>query len=173
MGVAAALAWLLAGLLVDDAAGYAPIVAIGALGLGRERRLGRSALMLAGLFLGVVSAEVAGPVIGRGWWQIGLMLALTALVAGAVVDRELAVTYASINVIVLVTIPGQEGWVPDRMIAGLAGIIVAVAVMLLLLPPRPVAIVRRRLERATHSSVEALEATARALERDHRTNDDD
>lgn len=168
MGVAAALAWLIAGVLVADAAGYAPIVAIGALGLGRERRLSRSGLMLAGLFLGVVAAELAGPVIGRGWWQIGLMLAITALVTGAVVDRELAVTYAAINVVVLVTIPGQEGWVPDRMIAGVAGVAVAVAVMLLLLPPRPVAIVTRRLERATRSSIEALEATALALDRDAR-----
>lgn len=171
MGVAAALAWLVAGALVDDAAGYAPIVAIGALGLGRERRLGRSGLMIAGLFLGVIAAEIAGPLIGRGWWQIGLMLALTTLAAGSIVDRDLAVTYAAINVIVLVTIPGQEGWVPDRLISGLAGVGVAVAVILLLLPPRAIAIMQRRLERAARSSVEALEATATALRDENGSSD--
>lgn len=163
MLVAGALAYFVARRLDLGSASYAPIVAIGALGLGRERRLGRSALMLAGLALGVVTAEIATPLLGVGWWQLGLLVGVTALVAGAFVDRELAVTYAVINVVVLVTLPGSEGWVPDRLVSGTVGVGIAVTVMLVVLPPHPTLIVRRRLRRSIDLAREAIESTTDQL----------
>lgn len=163
MGLAASLAWALANQIAGDAAGYAPITAIAALGLGRERRLGRSSMLVGGLLLGVVAAEIVTPIMGSGWWQIGVLMALSAVVAGAVIGNELAVTYATINAILLLTTPGSDGWIPSRLIAGLAGVLAALAVMLLFLPPRPVRMVSRRLRRSAQRAAEALDATARVL----------
>ena len=163
MGVAGALAWYVTTELSVGAASYAPITAIGALGLGRERRISPSVLMMAGLFVGVIAAEIATPLIGVGWWQLGLMLAATAIIAGAIVDRDLAVTYAVINAVVLVTAPGTEGWVPDRLISGLIGVGTAVLVMLVAMPPDPTRIATTRLRRVVELSVEALDETVTTL----------
>lgn len=166
IGLAAGLAHLVAGVSVPSAQVYAPIVAVGAIGLGRERRMSRSALMIAGLFLGVVAAELATPLVGNGWWQVGAMVVVTALAAGTLIDRDLAVTYAVINAIVLVALPGSEGWVPDRLVAGALGALVALVVLLLVVPPRSAHLIRRRLRRATDLSAEALDQTAALLRGD-------
>lgn len=163
MGIAAALAWLAAGHVVVDSAVYAPITAIGALGLGRERRLSRAGLLIGGLFLGVAAAEVVTPLIGTGWWQIGALMTASALIAGALIGRELAVTYAAINAVVLLTVPGSEGWLPSRLIAGLIGVATAVAVMLVIAPVRPVRLTTNRLRRACRRATAALDETARVL----------
>lgn len=163
IGLAAGLAHLVASATVPAAQVYAPIVAVGAIGLGRERRLARSALMIAGLFLGVVAAELATPLVGNGSWQVGAMVVVTALAAGTLVDRDLAVTYAVINAIVLVALPGSEGWMPDRLVAGAIGALVALVVLLLVVPPRSAHLIRRRLRHATELGAEALVRTATLL----------
>lgn len=163
MGTAAAIAWWIARQAAGNAASYAPITAIVALGLGRERRLGRSALLTSGLLLGVVAAEVATAVLGVGWWQVGLCMTAAAVVAGALIGRDLAVTYAAINAVVLLTTPGSGGWFPSRVVAGLVGVATALTVMLLVAPARPVDLVRRRLGRATERADDALTAAADAL----------
>jgi uncharacterized membrane protein YgaE (UPF0421/DUF939 family) len=163
MGVAAALSWWIAHQVARDAASYAPITAIVGLGLGRERRLGRSAILATGLFLGVIAAELATIVIGAGWWQVGLCMTLTAVVAGALIGHDLAVTYAAINTVVLLTTPGGHGWFPSRLVAGLVGVLVALTVLLLIAPARPAHLVRRRLGRAAERAGAAMDATADAL----------
>ena len=171
MGIAAALAWWAAGHVAGSAAGYAPITAIVALGLGRERRLGRSALLVGGLLLGVILAEFATALIGVGWWQIGLCMTLAAIVAGVLIGHDLAVSYAAINAVVLLTTPGADGWMPSRLIAGFVGIAVAVVVLLLIAPARPVHLVERRLGRAAERARQAIDATAHSLA--HGLDDDD
>lgn len=171
MGVAAALAWWTAGHLAGNAASYAPITAIVALGLGRERRLGRSALLVGGMFLGVVFAELATALIGIGWWQIGVCMTLAAIVAGVLLGRDLAVTYAAINAAVLLITPGNDGWLPSRLIAGIVGVAVALVVLLLIAPARPVHLVKRRLGRAADRARQVLDATAHSLT--HGLSDDD
>ena len=166
MGVAASLAWVLAGTIAADAAGYAPITAIAALGLGRERRLSRSAVMVGGLLVGVVGAEIVTPIIGTGWWQIGILMSISAIVAGSVIGHELAVTYATINAVVLLTTPGSDGWVPNRLIAGLTGVVAALGVMLLIAPARPVHLIEHRLGRAVDRATTALRTTAARLRAD-------
>ncbi len=163
MGVAAAVSWWIARQLAPGAAAYAPITAVGALGLGHERRLSRSAVLVAGLFVGVVAADVLAPLVGAGTWQIGVIMAITALVTGMLIDRELAVTYATINAVVLATIPGSEGWFPDRVLAGLVGVWTALTVIFGVLPPDPAALIRNRFRKATRRATEALEIAATVL----------
>ena len=170
MGVAAGLSWWVAGHVAGNAASYAPITAIVALGLGRERRLGRSALLVGGMFLGVVLAEIATAFLGVGWWQIGLCMTLAAVVAGVLIGHDLAVTYAAINAVVLLTTPGSDGWLPSRLIAGIVGVAVALAVLLVIAPARPVHLVERRLGRAADRARDVMEATAHSLA--HRLHDD-
>jgi hypothetical protein len=83
------------------------------MGLGRERRISRSVVLLSGLVLGTAVADVAGSAFGLGWWQIGVVLGVTAVLAGLLFDRELAVTYATINAVVLNGIPASDGMVAD------------------------------------------------------------
>lgn len=171
MGIAAAASWWLASRVANDAAGYAPITAIVGLGLGRERRLGRAALLVSGLLLGVVAAEIATAAIGAGWWQVGVSMTVAAACTAALIGRDLAVTYAAINAVVLLTTPGSDGWFPSRLVAGLVGVAVAVAVMLVVAPARPVHLVRHRLGRAAARAGEALATSADDLE--HGLDEDD
>lgn len=163
MAIASALSWAVAARVAGDAASYAPIAAIVALGLGRERRLSRSALMIAGLFVGVIAAEILTPLIGSGWWQIGLVMGSTAVVTGALVGRDLAVTYATINAVVLLTTPGSEGWLPSRLVSGIVGVGAALVVLLVVAPPRPVHLIRHRVTEAARAAGDALRATATVL----------
>lgn len=163
IGLAAGLAHLVATALDLDAGLYAPIIAVGALGLGREHRLAPAALMIGGLFVGAVAAEIATPVLGSGWWQVAAMVSITAIATGTLVDRDLAVSYAVLHAIILISLPGSEGLVPGRLLAGVVGAATALVVLLLIMPPRPARMVRRRLRRAVDLGATALRSTADVL----------
>jgi len=176
MAMAVALSWALSGLVFDRPVGYAPITAIVAMGLGRERRLWRSAIVVAGLIVGIAIAEAGGRFLGVGWWQIGAILGVSALVGGLVFDTQLAVTYAAINAVVLHGAPGSEGWVPNRAIDGVIGVAAALVVTYVLFPPDPVAEIRMRIRQAGAVIRHGLEATATTLRdpadnRDRRSDD--
>lgn len=163
MGVAAAVSWLASTWVFGDAVGYAPITAIVAMGLGRERRIGRSIVLVSGLVVGIAVAEVAARIVGIGWWQVGLILGISAVVAGIVFDVQLAVTYAAINAVVLFGTPGNEGWLPDRAVDGVIGVASAFLVTYVLVPPRPDAEIAVRMRKVTGVAVDALGGAARLL----------
>ncbi|NND76392.1 MAG: hypothetical protein HKN44_15445 [Ilumatobacter sp.] len=164
MTVAAALAYLAATVVAEQSASYAPITAVAAIGFGRERRIERGGLLIAGLAVGVVVAEATSAWLGSVWWQVGLVLGISALIAGVVLDAELAVAYAAINAAVLIAVPGSEGWVPERAIAAAVGVLVAVAVVLLLMPPSPHRQLRVGLRRLGSAAADAAQAAVAALE---------
>jgi uncharacterized membrane protein YccC len=166
MGVAAALAWSLAQLLLDAPGGYAPITAIVAMGLGRERRIWRSVMLLGGLLLGTAVADVAGSAFGLGWWQVGLVLGATAILAGLLFDRELAVSYATINAVVLNGIPASDGWVPTRLLDGALGVAAALVVTYGVVPSRPHHQLAGRLRRLGVRAADGLEFAAEGLRSD-------
>ncbi len=169
MAMAAGLAWLFSHALLDSPAGYGPITAIVAMGLGRERRIWRSVVLIGGLLLGTVVAEIAGSAFGVGWWQVGMILGASGLLAGVLFDRELAVTYATINAVVLYGIPGSEGWLPTRVLDGLLGVGAALVVTFGIAPSRPHRQLADRLRRVARRAADGLELAARAL----RSNLDD
>jgi uncharacterized membrane protein YccC len=166
MGVAAGLAWLLAHVLLDAPGGYAPITAIVAMGLGRERRISRSVVLLGGLVLGTAVADVAGSAFGLGWWQVGLVLGVTAVLAGVLFDRELAVTYATINAVVLNGIPASDGWVPTRLLDGALGVAAALVVTYGVVPSRPHHQLAGRLRTLAVRAADGLELAADQLRSD-------
>jgi uncharacterized membrane protein YgaE (UPF0421/DUF939 family) len=163
MAMAAGLAWLLAQTVLDSPAGYAPITAIVAMGLGRERRIWRSVVLIGGLLLGALVAEIAGHAFGVGWWQVGLVLGMSGLVAGVLFDKDLAVTYATINAVVLYAIPGSEGWLPTRVLDGILGVAAALVVTFGIAPSRPHRQLADRLRRVASRAADGLELAAEAL----------
>jgi uncharacterized membrane protein YgaE (UPF0421/DUF939 family) len=166
MAMAAGLAWLLANTLLESPAGYAPITAVVAMGLGRERRIWRSVVLIGGLLLGTVVAEIAGHALGVGWWQVGIVLGASGLLAGLLFDRDLAVTYATINAVVLYGIPGSHGWLPTRVIDGLLGVAAALVVTFGVAPSRPHRQLAGRLRTVAGQAADGLELAAEALRSD-------
>ncbi len=166
MAVAAGLAWLLAHEFLDSPGGYGPITAIVAMGLGRERRIWRSVVMIGGLLLGTAVAELAGAALGIGWWQVGVILGVSGLAAGLLFDKELAVTYATINAVVLHSIPGSEGWVPTRLLDGALGVLSALVVTFVIAPSRPRRQLAARLRTVADAAADGLETSADQLRLD-------
>jgi uncharacterized membrane protein YgaE (UPF0421/DUF939 family) len=163
MAVAAGASWLVSTWVFGAPVGYAPITAIVAMGLGRERRIGRSIVLVAGLVVGIAVAEIAARLVGTGWWQVGLILGISALIAGVVFDVQLAVTYAAINAVVLFGTPGADGWIPDRAVDAVIGVVVAFVVTYLVVPPRPDAEIAVRMHTVADVAVTALGDAARLL----------
>jgi uncharacterized membrane protein YgaE (UPF0421/DUF939 family) len=163
MAMAAGLAWLLSHTLLDSPAGYAPITAIVAMGLGRERRIWRSVVLIGGLLLGTVVAEIAGHALGVGWWQVGMVLGVSGLLAGLLFDKELAVTYATINAVVLYGIPGSEGWLPTRVLDGILGVAAALVITFGVAPSRPHRQLAERLRTVADRAADGLELACEAL----------
>ncbi len=163
MALAAGLAWLLSHTLLDSPGSYAPITAIVAMGLGRERRIWRSVVLIGGLLLGTLVAELAGQVLGVGWWQVGMVLGVSGLLAGLLFDKELAVTYATINAVVLYGLPGSEGWLPTRVLDGIVGVGAALVVTFGIAPSRPRRQLAARLRRVADRAADGLESAAQAL----------
>lgn len=166
MAMAAGLAWLLSQTLLDSPAGYAPITAIVAMGLGRERRIWRSVVLIGGLMLGTLVAELAGNAFGVGWWQVGMVLGVSGLLAGLLFDKDLAVTYATINAVVLYGIPGSEGWLPTRVLDGILGVAAALVITFGIAPSRPHRQLANRLRAVSSSAADGLELAAEELRRD-------
>ncbi len=163
MAMAAGLARLVTHALLDSPGGYAPITAIVAMGLGRERRIWRSVVMLGGLLLGAAVAEVGSSALGVGWWQVGLVLGVSGLLAGVIFDKELAVTYATINAVVLFILPGSEGWVPTRLLDGALGVAAALVVTFGVAPSRPRHQLSDRLRTVANRSADGLGAACEQL----------
>lgn len=165
MALAAALAWVLSHTLLESPGSYGPITAVAAMGLGRERRIWRSVVLVGGLLVGTLVAELAGYVFGIGWWQIGLVLGVSGLLAGLLFDLELAVTYATINAVVLYGLPGSEGWAPTRLLDGMLGVGAALIVTFGVAPSRPHRKLAARLRTVAGQAADGLELAAQALRR--------
>jgi uncharacterized membrane protein YgaE (UPF0421/DUF939 family) len=146
---------------------FAAVAAWVCLGFSFDRELRRVAEVAIGVAVGVWMGDVVVHLIGSGWWQLTVVLLVSALL-GRFIDRgPLLVTQAGVQAIVVVGLPAavaSEGAI-GRWTDALVGGLVALAITLLT-PDDPRRRLRALASEATIELAETLESVARGL-RDH------
>lgn len=143
--IAAALAWWVASEWIGHIDPFfAPIAAVISLGLGLGQRLRRSMELMVGVSIGIGVADLLVSLIGRGPWQLAVVVAL-AMAAAVLADPGplTPMQAASSAVLVVALVPvhtgpetqigpltfGPGGIVPDRMVDAVIGGIVGLMVV--------------------------------------------
>lgn len=131
--VAASLAWVVAKYVVGHSTPFfAPIAAVVSLGTSYGQRLRRVAEVTVGVAVGVFLADLLVLVLGTGWWQIGVIVALAMSAAFLLDASGLLVTQAAVQSIIVVTLLPQPGqallrWT-DALIGGAVALVAAAVV---------------------------------------------
>jgi uncharacterized membrane protein YgaE (UPF0421/DUF939 family) len=164
--VAAVAAWALAvALLPNDRPAFASIAAIVVLGATYGRRRRNAIELLGGVMLGIAIATGLVFLIGSGPLQIGLLVILAMTAALVFRGGELLVGEAAISAILIASFdPGGGSYSADRILEGLIGGGIGLAVASFLLPPDPVAMVGQVAQTVFGKLGRTLEETAAALE---------
>ena len=164
---AAVGAWCVALLLLPtDRPAFASIAAIICLGATHGKRRLRAVELISGVILGIAVASVLVFVIGTGPLQIAVLVILAMTAALVFRGGELLTNEAAISAILIASVdPTTSGFSADRILEGLIGGGVGLAVASLLLPPDPVAMVSQvaqtmfgKLGRSLEEAADALEA---------------
>lgn len=143
--LAAGAAWFIAADVLDHPTPFfAPIAAVVSLGTSYGQRLRRVAEVTLGVAIGVLIADVLVLVMGSGWWQLTLIVALAMTAAFLLDGGQLFVTQAAVQAIVVSTLlpdPGQGlvRWT-DALVGGAVALVAATVV--------PAAPLRRPREQA-------------------------
>lgn len=104
----------------------AATVTVSSLGLVRDARPRRVLETVIGMLIGILVAEVLLLVAGAGWWQLGLALAMTLVVARFLSDQPSFAIAAGIQSIIVVVIPANAPMLRlvDGVIGGAAALLV-------------------------------------------------
>jgi uncharacterized membrane protein YgaE (UPF0421/DUF939 family) len=125
--VAAGVAWFLARDVFDHPTPFfAPVAAVVSLGMSYGQRLRRVAEVTLGVAVGVAVADLLVVVLGNGWWQMTLIVALSMSVALLLDTGRLLVTQAAVQSIVVAAVVPQPGQAVLRWTDALIGGAVAV-----------------------------------------------
>lgn len=165
--IAAGLSWFVAhNVLGHIQPFFAPIAAVVVLAVSVGSRLRRAMELVAGNAVGILLGEVIIVVIGRGAWQVALVVLLAILLAvfagGAAPLISQAASSASL---VATLIPFGENYFFSRFVDAVVGGSIGVGVMALLLPLNPLTVVQRAAGPILSELAAGLTATARALEK--------
>lgn len=166
LSIAPALAWWLSMQVFGHGqAFFAPIAAILTLTVGVGQRLSVVVEIIIGAALGILIGELLILSIGRGSWQLLLVLALAVLCARFLRLPGIAVTQAVISAVLLVAIVPDAGS-PDpalnRFIDALLGGAVGLA-MIVLIPANPVREMDLGMRRLLDELADILDKAAQAL----------
>jgi uncharacterized membrane protein YgaE (UPF0421/DUF939 family) len=162
---AVAAYWLAALLLPSERPAFASIAAVVVLGSTYGRRRRNAFELLGGIMLGITVASVLVFLIGSGPLQIGLLVILAMTAALAFRGGELLVNEAAISAILIASFASTtSGFSADRILEGLIGGGIGLAVASFLLPPDPVAMVGQVAQTVFGKLGRTLEETAGALE---------
>jgi len=167
--LAAGVAYLLARyVLGHEQPFFAPVAAWVLLGFTPQRDVRRVSEMAVGVAVGVAMGDLIVHLIGSGWWQLTVVLFISAVAARFIDRGPLLVTQAGVQAVIVVGLPSVSGGPLGRWTDALIG--GGVALLVALLTPgdtrrRP----RALAEQATTELAETLETLARGL----RTRDPD
>jgi uncharacterized membrane protein YgaE (UPF0421/DUF939 family) len=162
--VAAGLAWLLARELLGHAAPYfAPIVALVSLGTSYGQRLRRVFEVTVGVAIGVFLGDVYTHVLGRGAWQITVMIGLAMMIALLLDASPLLVNQVAIqSLVVVMVLPNPDAaflrWT-DALVGGAVALLAAAVVpgAPLRRPREQAAVVVRRISALLRASADSVE----------------
>ncbi len=165
--LAAVAAWLIATEVVGHLQPFfAPVAAVVTVtaGLGQRRRV--MIELVLGVSVGILVGELLISLIGRGSWQLGLVVALAAVTAVLLDVGRLAVVQASTSAILLVTVTPTAGATGSAAVDRFVDALVGGAVGLLataLVPANPVRRLDREVSAVLGELSALLEASAKAL----------
>jgi len=165
--VAATAAWCLAVVVLPDGRpSFASIAAVICLGASHGQRGSKALQLVAGVVLGICVASALVSVMGAGPLQIGVMVALAMAVAVLLGGGELLTAEAAVSAILIVSLdPGSsDGFTVSRILEGVIGGGVALAVSSLLFPADPVLPVTRAAQAALAGLGRSLERLAAAVD---------
>lgn len=108
----------------------AATVTISSLGLVRDARPRRVAETVVGMVLGILIAELIVLVAGIGWWQLGLTLAASLLVARFLSAQPAFAVAAAIQAAIVMVIPASVPFLrlADGVVGGVAALLVTALV---------------------------------------------
>jgi uncharacterized membrane protein YgaE (UPF0421/DUF939 family) len=165
--VSAAFAWLIATeLLGHQRPFFAPVAAIITLGITVGQRGRRAGEVAIGVALGIAVGDLLVLWIGTGTAQLALVVALATSAAILLGSGQMLVSQAAVSAALVATLqPPTDGFAFDRFFDALVGGGVALAINALVLPPRPLDLMRRASEPLLEELAAVLEDVAVAVER--------
>jgi uncharacterized membrane protein YgaE (UPF0421/DUF939 family) len=100
-------------------------VTISSLGLVRDARPRRVLNAVIGMLVGVLIAEVFVVLAGPGWWQLGIALGITLLVARFLSPDPSFAIMAGIQSVIVMAVPAQQpfGRLLDGVVGGVAALL--------------------------------------------------
>ncbi|NAZ87265.1 FUSC family protein [Kineococcus indalonis] len=165
-GLGAGVAWTLAQVLWDQPYPvFACVAVVVSLGVQNNARLRRVAELGAGVTVGVLLGTVIAHLIGRGPWQISLIVVAAMGIARFLDSGVLLVNQAALQATFIIAFPPQQGGGYGRWLDAMTGVAVALAIAALL-PPDPTRDVRSRGRAFTGQLADLLEDAADAV-REH------
>jgi uncharacterized membrane protein YgaE (UPF0421/DUF939 family) len=165
--VAASAAWFLAGLVLPDGRpSFAAIAAVVCLGASHGQRGSKAIQLVGGVVLGICLASLLVSVIGAGPLQIGLLVALAMCAAILIGGGEVLTSEAAVSAILIVSLdPGAaDGFSANRIVEGVIGGGVALAVSALLFPADPLLPIARAAQTVFAGLGGSLERLAAAVD---------
>ncbi|HEX5597752.1 MAG TPA: FUSC family protein [Micromonosporaceae bacterium] len=168
-GTAATLGWLVSHLVLHSPDPvFAPVTAVATVAAAQGRRLRRTAELIAGVGVGIAVGDLLIALIGTGAWQTGLTVALAVFVAILLKGGTQLISRAGGTAVLIATLsPAPQQLEVPRFINAVAGGIIGLAVVLVLLPLRPLRVVEQTAAPLLKDLAKQLHQTAQALsERD-------
>jgi uncharacterized membrane protein YccC len=164
--IAAVAAWLIATELIGhDRPFFAPVSAMITLGLTQGERGRRALDVVLGVTLGIAVADLLVLQLGTGWWQLGIVVALSMSVALLLGSGQMFAQQAAVSAALVATLQPPDGGVSfARAVDALLGGSIALAVSALVLPAHPARMVREAAAPVLVELAAVLDAVAAALE---------
>ena len=165
--MSAALAWLIATeLLGHPTPFFAPVAAIITLGITVGQRGQRAAEVALGVALGIAVADLLVLQIGTGAAQLAVVVLLATSAAIFLGSGQMLATQAAVSAALVATLqPPTDGFSFERFLDALVGGGVALTINALVLPARPLDLMRRASAPLLEELAEVLEDVAVAVER--------
>ena len=168
--VSAAAAWLIATeLLGHPTPFFAPVAAIITLGITVGQRGRRAAEVAFGVALGIAVGDLLVLQIGTGAGQLAVVVLLATSAAIFLGSSQMLATQAAVSAALVATLqPPVDGFAFTRFFDALVGGGVALLINAVLLPARPIELVRQASRPVLEELAATLEDIAVAIERrDH------